>query len=146
MKKSTHSHYLDIGVLGEDLIANWLKSQGQTILQQRWRSRYGEIDLISQFQQSLSFIEVKTRKGHNLDEDGKLTINSKKQAKIFQTAELFLAQYPEFADFHCRFDVAIIKYKVMLQNSPEPIYSQDQRSLCIGKYQLYISEYITSAF
>lgn len=146
MKKSTSSHYPDIGVLGEDLTANWLKSQGQIILHQRWRSRYGEIDLIAQFPQGLSFIEVKTRKSYNLDEDGKLTINSKKQAKILQTAELFLAQYPEFTDFPCRFDVAIIKYKVMSQNHPEPIYSPDQRSLCIGKYQLYISEYITSAF
>jgi len=40
------SHYLDIGVLGEELVAQWLQSTGWVILH-RWRCRWGEIDIIA---------------------------------------------------------------------------------------------------
>lgn len=41
------SHYPDIGVLGEDLVAQWLQSTGWIILHRRWRCRWGEIDLVA---------------------------------------------------------------------------------------------------
>jgi len=45
------SHYLDIGVLGEELVAQWLQSTGWVILHRRWRCRWGEIDIIASQEQ-----------------------------------------------------------------------------------------------
>ena len=42
-------HYLDIGIAGEDLVAEWLQSNGWVILHRRWRYRNGEIDIIAQY-------------------------------------------------------------------------------------------------
>ncbi len=41
------SHYPDIGVLGEYLVAQWLQTRGWIILHHRWRCRWGEIDLVA---------------------------------------------------------------------------------------------------
>lgn len=41
-------NYPDIGNAGEDLVAQWLQSQGWVILYRRWRCRWGEIDIIAQ--------------------------------------------------------------------------------------------------
>ena len=48
MANRSRFHYRDIGVLGEDLVAQWLQSQGWVILHRRWHCRWGEIDIIAQ--------------------------------------------------------------------------------------------------
>ena len=47
------SHYLDIGVLGEDIVAQWLQSGGWIILHRRWRCRWGEIDIVAKLEPQL---------------------------------------------------------------------------------------------
>jgi putative endonuclease len=101
----------NIGKLGEELVAQWLREKGVEILHQRWRWRQGEMDLIAIEDNTLLFIEVKTRRAGNWDADGLLAITPRKQAKLAQTAELFLARYPHLAELACRFDVAIVQYQ-----------------------------------
>ena len=50
MANRSPSHYPDIGVLGEELVAQWLQSTGWIILRRRWRCRWGEIDIIARQQ------------------------------------------------------------------------------------------------
>jgi putative endonuclease len=124
----------NIGELGEQIVAQWLQSQGWLILQQRWRCPWGEIDLIAQelSSQTLAFVEVKTRRDRNWDENGLLAITRQKQAKIGQTAQFFLAEYPQFADLPCRFDVALVGYNFQKSG--------------FKSEQLVLQDYLISAF
>lgn len=188
----------DIGELGEQLVAEWLKTQGWVILHHRWRCRWGEIDLIArqedrgrvedgeqeregewenstnletngQLHQSFSgspivaFVEVKTRGKGNWDADGLLAITPPKQAKLWQTAELFLAERPDLANLPCRFDVALVNCQRVFQRShcndtgssllpgaiskalKLPLVQLSQPVLVAG-YQLILQDYILSAF
>ena len=97
------------GAIGEQWVAHWLIQQHWQILQRRWRSRWGEIDLIAESpRREIVFIEVKTRSRGNWDENGMLAVNLAKQAKIQKTAASFLQRYPLFCDRNCRFDVALV--------------------------------------
>ncbi|CEJ44185.1 YraN family protein [Umezakia ovalisporum] len=153
---------LNTGQLGEDLVAQWLHSKGWTILHRRFSSPWGEIDIIAQLHQkqldgekkllvnqlpAVAFVEVKTRSRGNWDLGGKSAITQQKQAKIWRTARIFLAQYPEKADYPCRFDVAIVyfqrisKQRTQLTWTPEPL-----ASLSADGYQFYLQEYLPAAF
>jgi putative endonuclease len=48
-------------VLGEEAACEFLKKKGYKILERNFRKGYGEIDIITLFQNVLVFIEVKTR-------------------------------------------------------------------------------------
>ena len=48
--------------IGEDLAVKFLEKKGYTIIERNFRRHYGEIDIIALFNQTLVFIEVKTRK------------------------------------------------------------------------------------
>jgi putative endonuclease len=104
---------LQVGELGEKLVQKWLIDQGWKIVASRWRCSWGEIDIIAQKDQAelVAFIEVKTRSDFNWDHQGVDSITFKKQEKLSQSAELFLAKNPQFADYNLRFDVALVSYQ-----------------------------------
>ena len=60
----------DIGTLGEELVIRWL-GQSCDLLKQNWRCRWGEIDLIvrDKKEQTIIFVEVKTRSQNNWDQN-----------------------------------------------------------------------------
>ncbi|MEA5509915.1 YraN family protein [Crocosphaera sp. UHCC 0190] len=139
-----------IGQIGEQFVGQWLITQGWQILKQRWRSPWGEIDLIAQHYNPcvVAFVEVKTRQSRNWDSGGVLSITAQKQAKIRQTADYFLGEYPQFADFPCRFDVALVHYKPC----PKKSLNQENITINIGEslewqgYKLTLLDYIEAAF
>ena len=140
----------NIGALGEALVAQWLQLQNYKLLEQNWRCRWGEIDIIAQerVSKAIAFVEVKTRSSNNWDEGGLLAIDSAKQAKIIATAEMFLAKYPHLAELPCRFDVALVSYENAIadNNTSKLVTIKIGQPVGRDKYQLTIKNYLQSAF
>jgi len=91
------------GASGEASAATFLEANGYTVLARNYRCRYGEIDLIVQKGQLLSFVEVKTRRDTRFA-PAAAAVHASKQARIRKTAELYIAEEePTVLDY--RFDV-----------------------------------------
>lgn len=165
-----------IGVLGENLVAAWLQGNGWEIIAQRWGCRWGEIDIIageriaddrypgeiptSQLSdhpyQRIAFVEVKTRSDRNWDAGGLLSIHAQKQAKLLQTAEIFLSDRPDLSNCPCQFDVALVSYQRRSLTHDSKSRSQFTSRIILGQpvsiknsmaeYQLTLHNYISGAF
>ncbi len=97
-----------LGARGEAVVADWLSAQGWEILRQRWRGGGGEIDLIARQELVIALVEVKTRSRGSWDQGGRLAITPKKREHLTQAAIAFLGAYPQWSDYACRFDVALV--------------------------------------
>jgi putative endonuclease len=145
----------ELGVLGEAIVVGWLQANGWEILHRRWHCRWGEVDIIAHQVRSqtpiLAFVEVKTRSRGNWDADGLLSVTAGKQAKLGKTAASFLAASPQWEDFPCRFDVALVRCE-MIRKSPAtdvlevPASVSLGQAIELGNYRLVLQDYIESAF
>jgi putative endonuclease len=100
---------LNIGHKFEQHALNYLLKQGAILIQQGYRSRYGEIDLIVKLNDTLIFVEVRARSS-NFYGGAAYSITHKKQQKIIQTAHVFLQQIPtELQQLNKRFDAILFE-------------------------------------
>lgn len=94
---------ITLGKQGEDLAAAYLKMHSHKIIQRNYRQKSGEIDIISRDQDTLVFVEVKTRKnlrfGHPFE-----AVTLKKQAQISRVALDYLTRN-RLTEQAVRFDV-----------------------------------------
>jgi len=101
----------EVGKIGEDLAREYLEKEGYKILEQNYKTKYAEIDLIASApggllfgKKTLVFVEVRTKVGENFGspED---TINKAKLWKVLQNAKSYSAfkrwQGPERIDAIC---------------------------------------------
>lgn len=143
MNSKSQRQNLKVGEWGEEVVALWLKGQGWEVLHRRWHCRWGEIDLIARGEAILAFVEVKTRSRGNWDEGGLLAITPQKQAKLWQTAELFLADYPDLAVLPCRFDLALVSYKRSRLPPPQtPTRVASAEPVNLSGYEFVLQQYI----
>lgn len=89
----------------EQLAASFLQRQGLTLLEQNYRCRFGEIDLIMQDQQAIVFVEVKMRASESFG-GAAASISASKQKKLLHTARHYLSQLS--TEPPCRFDALLI--------------------------------------
>lgn len=93
------------GLSAEARAAAYLMAKGYRILAKRFRTRYGEIDLVARRRNLVAFVEVKARA--SLD-DAAYAVTPRQQRRIVDAAQAWLMAHPEHADFELRFDVMLI--------------------------------------
>ena len=86
-----------LGHRGEVLAANMLENKGYIILERNWRTPYGEIDLIAQHDDVITFVEVKTRASRSLGPP-EISITPRKEAHMRSAAEYYIQQHPELTN------------------------------------------------
>jgi putative endonuclease len=93
------------GLSAEARAAAYLMVKGYRILARRFRTPYGEIDIVARRRHLLAFVEVKARA--SLDEAA-YAVTERQQRRIIEAAQAWLMAHPEHADFDLRFDVMLI--------------------------------------
>ena len=93
------------GLSAESRAAAYLMAKGYRILAKRFRTPYGEIDIVARRRNLLAFIEVKARA--NLD-DAAYALTPRQQQRIIDAAQAWLMAHPEHTDFELRFDAVLI--------------------------------------
>ena len=93
------------GISAEARAAVYLMAKGYRILSKRFRTPYGEIDIVARRRNLLAFVEVKARA--SLDEAA-YAVTPRSQRRIIDAAQAWLMTHPEHADFELRFDVVLI--------------------------------------
>ncbi len=97
-----------LGKRGEDLACGELAPRGYAILERRYRTRYGEIDIIASEGRTLVFVEVKARAGDRYGGSG-AAVTPYKQQRIVRMAIDYLARR-RLLDQPCRFDVVTVDF------------------------------------
>ncbi len=95
-----------LGKLGEDIACAELTRRGYAILARRYRTRFGEIDIVARDGGTTVFVEVKTRDGDRFG-DGAEAVTGWKQRRVAAMAVDYLARH-RLHDTPCRFDVVAI--------------------------------------
>ena len=95
-----------LGILGEDLACAELLRRGYAILARRYRTRFGEIDIVSERDDVVVFVEVKARRSRRFGGAAE-AIPGWKRRRIGAMALDYLAWTGRLTG-RCRFDVVAI--------------------------------------
>lgn len=112
--KLTSRQYL--GSWGEQAAARYLSVCGHQILETNYRTPYGEIDIITQKDGVIIFIEVKTRSSSSLGTP-EISVTPRKQKHMLQSATYYIQQHPEQSSLW-RIDVIAIR-RIQKDQAPE---------------------------
>lgn len=94
-----------LGLRAEWVAAQWLRLKGFRILDQRFRTGRGEIDLVARRGATVAFVEVKARssRGKALESVGPQT-----RRRIIDAANIWISRNPNYTNYVFRFDIMII--------------------------------------
>jgi putative endonuclease len=118
---------ISLGKSGEDCACRELERRGYAILARRYRTRFGEIDIIARDGPTIVFVEVKARTSERYGEPAE-AVTLHKQSKVTAMAEDYLARR-HLHDASCRFDVVAVEFEAggklkveVFQNAFDAVY------------------------
>ena len=85
-----------LGLKGEKVAAQFLQERGHRILAARFRTKIGELDLVTRSGEHIYFVEVKTRRTNESGPhygDALEAVDHRKQRRITRLAELFIDRH-----------------------------------------------------
>ncbi len=98
----------ELGKRGEEIARDYLLHVGYQILDQNWRWRRKEIDIVAKQGEEIVIVEVKTRH-ENFSAEPYESVTMKKIRNIVEVADHWLRFHK--TDLECRFDVISITVK-----------------------------------
>jgi len=104
------------GTDGENRACAYLIKAGYTILTRNFRTRSGEIDIIAEKGEHLTFFEVKSLPGGTIETLAH-ELNLIKRQKIIKTAKCYLQKHREYSNRYIHFDVLALDVPVL-----DPVY------------------------
>ncbi len=99
------NHNQQTGQQGEEIACSYLKENGFEILEQNWRFKHWEVDIIATKARKLHFVEVKTRNSHRFGKPEE-SITREKMTHLKNAAEAYQLQNPSWK--YLQFDVIAI--------------------------------------
>lgn len=99
----------DLGRRAEEAAADYLQRRRHVILARNVRSRSGELDLVTACEDTVVFVEVRSRSSHRFG-CGIESIDRRKRWKIIQAAAQYLARHG-LEERKIRFDVIGIEWR-----------------------------------
>jgi len=96
-----------LGKMGEDLACGELRRRGYAILARRYRTRFGEIDIVARDGPTVVFVEVKARRDETFGGGG-AAVTAWKQQRIVRMATDYLARHG-LLEAPCRLDVVTVQ-------------------------------------
>jgi putative endonuclease len=124
---------LTLGERGEKYAARYLRRQGYKILLTRHRQRYGEIDILAIEDQTVVFVEVKTRRTADEGRPAE-AVDTQRQARLTRAALAFLKSH-RLLEYASRFDVIEVVWPTD-QKRPTVQHLQDAFP-AIGRKQFF---------
>ncbi|HLP60492.1 MAG TPA: YraN family protein [Candidatus Deferrimicrobium sp.] len=105
MQKGT----ISTGPGGERAAARYLEKQGHEILERNYRILGSEVDIITKKDETLCFVEVKTRgtEDYGLPEE---FVDERKRRKIIRAAKVFTGD-KKYENFYVRFDIISVLFE-----------------------------------
>lgn len=111
-----------LGRWGESRAAEYLSKRGYTIIDRNVCTSYGEIDLVTQQQNALVFVEVKTR-SNDAYGPPEASVTARKREHLIASAQAYLQKLPN-RDVEWRIDVIAIR-KRKSEPTPEIIHFEN---------------------
>jgi len=98
------------GVQAEQVAALYLRGQGYDVLEERYKTPVGEIDLIVGKGERIIFAEVKS---HKSEEQALLAVTARSRRRIEAAAEHYIAHHEGIAGYEMRFDVLVVPPEIL---------------------------------
>ena len=95
-----------LGLVGEELAAAALAARGYAILERRYATQRGEIDIVAEDGETLVFVEVRARATGEFGSAAESVTDAKKRQVVRMAIEYLARQ--SIANRPCRFDVVAI--------------------------------------
>ena len=96
-----------LGELGEDLACRELERRGHAIITRRYRTKWGELDIVTSHEGVTVFVEVRAKSGGSFGDPAE-SVTMQKQQRVVCMAQDYVTRH-RLDDSPCRFDVVAIE-------------------------------------
>lgn len=107
------------GLMAENQVADAYRRNGFDVVDTRYKSPDGEIDVVARHGRKFYFVEVKSSKTHQAASE---MITPRQQRRIQKAALHYIAEKAKSMDVDCRFDAALIDSHGRLKVLPGAIF------------------------